>query len=235
MIFQGLSKDDTRRHLANVYSRGALLATVGLLQEIRRVPRAIAILVVGVSRRNPCRWLPKQGREHCQNHRVPSRSLSREPFGRVKGGWVEMEVPLIPLVLSQTKGPTGHMHLRRPDGYEGGSNAHFDTLDCSFAESADKVRNTELFPLVIARTEGFEDKSPDGDVYQSLIVSPTEANGDTMRRMGILLQRKEHFGPNDSEARKAIKLVQLGYSAFSNISNTGTSMSWQRIYPLGVA
>ncbi|KAK7417653.1 hypothetical protein QQX98_004474 [Neonectria punicea] len=129
------------------------------------------------------------------------------PFGRVKDGWVKMEAPLIPLLLSQTKGPTGHMYLRCPDGYEEGSYAHFDTLDCSYAESTDKVCNMELFALVIARTEGFEDKSPDGDVYQSLIVSPTEANGDTMKRMGILLQRKKHFGPNDLETRKAIKLV----------------------------
>ncbi|KPM42686.1 hypothetical protein AK830_g3835 [Neonectria ditissima] len=128
------------------------------------------------------------------------------PFGQVKDGWIKMEAPLVSLVLSQTKGPTGHIHLRCPNGDEEGAYASFDTLNRSFSDSAEELRNMKLFALVIAKTDSWGKQSC-GDIYHSLIVSPTEASGDTMKRLGIWLHGKEQLGPNDLETRTAIKLV----------------------------
>ncbi|KAH8686168.1 heterokaryon incompatibility protein-domain-containing protein [Ilyonectria robusta] len=126
------------------------------------------------------------------------------PFGKVKNGWLRLKAPLVPLTLSDTKGPTGHMFLRTLDGDEG-CYAGFDVIDRNSKVSAEKVRAMQLFALIMVRTAPTED-DPDS-TYFALIVEPAGSEMETFRRIGFLLCGRETFGPNDLDKISEVKLV----------------------------
>lgn len=126
------------------------------------------------------------------------------PFGKIKNGWLRLKAPLVPLTLSDAKGPTGHMFLRTLDGDEG-CYAGFDVIDRNSKVSAEKVRAMQLFALIMVRTAPTED-DPDS-TYFALIVEPTGSEKETFRRIGFLLCGRETFGPKDLEKISEVKLV----------------------------
>jgi hypothetical protein len=126
------------------------------------------------------------------------------PFGKVKDGWLRLKAPLVPLTLSDAKGPTGHIYLRTLAGDEG-CYAGFDLVDRNFKVSADRVRAKELYALVIVRTVPDED-DPES-TYFAMIVEPTGSETGTMRRLGFLLSDRATFGPDDLDSTTEVKLV----------------------------
>jgi hypothetical protein len=138
------------------------------------------------------------------------------PFGRVKNAWIKIEAPLVPVFLSEKKGPTGHMCVttqRGADGDERAEYCNFDTIDRNYSVSAEVVQEMKLFTLVLAITiEGPENEvDPDGKVkyYKSLIVTPaSEVEAETtslvpMKRVGWMSQVAQYFGPGELNASRA--------------------------------
>ncbi|KAH7146989.1 heterokaryon incompatibility protein-domain-containing protein [Dactylonectria estremocensis] len=126
------------------------------------------------------------------------------PFGKVKNGWLRLKAPLVPLTLSDAKGPTEDMFLRTLDGDQG-CYAGFDVIDRNSQVSADKIRAMKLFALILVRTAPTED---DADLtYFALIVEPTGSEMGTFRRIGSFLCGRKAFGPDDLDKISEVKLV----------------------------
>lgn len=138
------------------------------------------------------------------------------PFGRVKNGWIKIEAPLVPVFLSEKKGPTGHMCVstqRGADGEETAQYCDFDTIDRNYSVSAEMVQQMKLFTLVLAVTveEPENEAVQDSKVkyYKSLIVTPAdEVEAETtslgpMKRVGWMSQVAEFFRPDELNASRA--------------------------------
>ncbi|KAH7125036.1 heterokaryon incompatibility protein [Dactylonectria estremocensis] len=126
------------------------------------------------------------------------------PFGKVRNGWLRLKAPLVPLTLSEAKGPTGHIYLRTLDGDEG-CYAGFDVIDRNYKVSADKIRAMRLFALIMMRSAPTEDHPY--STYFALIVEPTGSEAGTFKRIGFLLCGQETFGPDDLNKISEVKLV----------------------------
>ncbi|KAK1622364.1 heterokaryon incompatibility protein-domain-containing protein [Colletotrichum phormii] len=112
------------------------------------------------------------------------------PFGRVKDGWIKLEAPLVKMVVSDNKGPTGHVLLRTEKG-ETDFYAMLDTIDRDYAASASLLKAMDLHALVLTFTYGTpfnadpERKDP---CAQALLVIPSEDRPGCMKRIGMLVQ-----------------------------------------------
>jgi hypothetical protein len=140
------------------------------------------------------------------------------PFGRVKSGWIEIEAPLVPLILSRKKEQTKQIFLKTERGDESGARAAFDTIDRTYEASAHIIREMKLFALVLAAWHPDVNHSTDREVgcryYQTLIVSPVEAieapatSVGLMKRVGWMIQDARLFGANElNDSRDIVTLV----------------------------
>ena len=134
-----------------------------------------------------------------------------KPFGRVTAASIEIEAPLVPLRLFEKPGPIGHMYVRTETGDEDGFYAGFDTIDRHYAASAEILRDTELFALVLAETHEEECSTGDcgiGGTHHGLIVTPVDASRDRVKRLGFILASPLDFGYGElSNSRKTVTLV----------------------------
>jgi hypothetical protein len=134
-----------------------------------------------------------------------------KPFGRVTAASIELEAPLVPLRLFEKPGPIGHMYVRTDNGDEDGFYADFDTIDRHYVASAEILRDTELFALVLAETHKGECLTRDCDIggsHRGLIVTPVNASGDRVKRLGFILASSLSFGYGElSNSRKTVTLV----------------------------
>ncbi|OHE94939.1 HET domain-containing protein [Colletotrichum orchidophilum] len=118
------------------------------------------------------------------------------PFGRVKDGWIKLEAPLVKMVVSDNKGPTGHILLRTEKG-ETDLYAMLDTIDRDYAASAKLLKSMDLRAVVLAFTYGtpFEaDPERKHPCAQALLVIPSEDRPGCMKRVGMLVGGGAAFG-----------------------------------------
>lgn len=155
------------------------------------------------------------------------------PFGKVKGAWVKIEAPLVPLFLSDIPDEDGHTVLKTEHG--GCSRlVQFDMIDPKYSVSADVVQEMRLFTLVLAafpeRPEPEDDVKLEGDVrledevkpenkireYLGLIVTPVGGgNGDVsmlgpMKRLGTVTFMRRDLEPgvlDSGSCRATVTLV----------------------------
>lgn len=134
-----------------------------------------------------------------------------KPFGTVTAASIELEAPLVPLRLFEGPAPFGQMYVRTDNGDEDGFHAGFDIINRQYAASAEVLRDTELFALVLAQTHRGECSTGDCDrrgTHHSLIVTPVNASGDRVKRLGFFLASSLGFGYGElSNSRKTVTLV----------------------------
>jgi hypothetical protein len=128
------------------------------------------------------------------------------PFGEVTGGRIEMEAPLVPLVLSETQGPTGHIYLRTEKGDPEGMYAGLDTISRVHKDSAELLSSMPLYFVVLVRLSGTERLETESH-YFSLIVTPAEGAEGSMKRVGFLIHADSDLGPDDLKLRETFTLV----------------------------
>ena len=134
------------------------------------------------------------------------------PYGRVRAGWIKIEAPLIPLVLSDTKGPIGNIRLRTRNGDQDGAIAGFDTISRDFDASSEMVKAMSLYALVLAdisadrlRRNLPPRKEP---LYTSLVITPAGLDVKAMKRVGWMLLEPKFFGPDElSTSRSLVTLI----------------------------
>lgn len=133
------------------------------------------------------------------------------PYGRVKAGWVKIEAPLIPLILSDTKGPVGNIRLRTGNGDQDGAIAGFDTISRDFGASSEMVKAMSLYVLVLAdisadrlRRNLPPRKEP---LYTSLVITPAGLDMKVMKRVGWMLLEPNFFGPDELSTRSLVTLI----------------------------
>lgn len=141
------------------------------------------------------------------------------PFGQVTAASITLEAPaLIPLRLMEENefkpgaNLFGRVRLRAESGNEEGIMAGLDTIDRDFAVSADTLRQTRLFGLVLAATH--RNGNCQGTCQSSsrtlhgLIVTPTASGSDRIRRLGFFLAELEDLGPSSLlENKETVTLV----------------------------
>ncbi|OHW98972.1 heterokaryon incompatibility protein [Colletotrichum incanum] len=132
------------------------------------------------------------------------------PFGRLKDGWIKLEAPLIKMVLSENKGPTGHLLLRSEKG-TGDSHALLDTMDGKAEETEKFFKSTDLYALVLAFVYGHPMR-PDPErkcgFAHALLITPDEGRTGCMKRIGMVLQYSKSFGKEElSSAKSMVTLV----------------------------
>lgn len=137
-------------------------------------------------------------------------------FGSVMAAEIELEAWLVPLKLVEKpeSAASGHMHVvAAEDGdgnYDRGFYAGFDTIDRKYAQSADAVREMQLFALVLMLTRG-EDR-PAGacgplNSTCALIVTPANDLGVRMKRLGFLSAAERRLPYAKLGVRKIVLLV----------------------------
>ncbi|KXH48486.1 HET domain-containing protein [Colletotrichum simmondsii] len=128
------------------------------------------------------------------------------PFGRVKDGWIKLEAPLVKMVVSDNKGPTGHILLRTEKGATD-FYAMLDTIDRDYVASGSLLSSMDLSAVVVAFTYGTpfkadpERKDP---CAQALLVVPSESRPGCMRRIGMLVQDGAAFGADLLASAKSV-------------------------------
>ncbi|OLN81332.1 hypothetical protein CCHL11_08581 [Colletotrichum chlorophyti] len=131
------------------------------------------------------------------------------PFGRVHDGWIKVEAPLVKMVLSENKGPTGHILLRSEKG-EGDFYAMLDTIDRSYDSSAGLIQSMELYALILAFTYGspfHSDSERKEPIAHGLIVTPATDRPGRLRRIGMVVQSPAYFGPGELEVSRSTVIV----------------------------
>ncbi|KAF1734921.1 hypothetical protein CRV24_003839 [Beauveria bassiana] len=120
-----------------------------------------------------------------------------KPFGNVASASIVIAAPVVPLKLVEKGGQGRHIFLRTEDGHEDGFYAGFDLIDRLYEVSAEEIRNSKLFALVLANTR--RDGCLTGTCHiavsiWALIVSPVDESADRMRRLGIITTSPNRFG-----------------------------------------
>ncbi|RYP63125.1 hypothetical protein DL771_009419 [Monosporascus sp. 5C6A] len=134
----------------------------------------------------------------------------RNPFGRVKDGWIKLEAPLVRLGLSEGVGPTGHLLLKPEKGNDQGTATMLDTLDRRYEKSAGVLRGMELFALVLAAQFGgpqMPDPERQRPTWHALIVTPVKGREGAMRRVGMMLLGKDSLGEGELDARAVVTII----------------------------
>ncbi|KAJ3481407.1 hypothetical protein NLG97_g7829 [Lecanicillium saksenae] len=133
------------------------------------------------------------------------------PFGNVTSAAIIMEAPMIPLrLVEKDYEEDWHLFLCTESGDEAGFNPGLNTMDPRYSVSAETIRNSTLFALVLAETrrEKCTTKSCRAPVLlRGLVVSPVDASGDTVRRVGCFVTGPETFEQDLSKSRKSITLI----------------------------
>ncbi|KAM3500858.1 hypothetical protein MY10362_006040 [Beauveria mimosiformis] len=75
-----------------------------------------------------------------------------KPFGNVASASIVIAAPVVPLKLVEKGGQGRHIFLRTEDGHEDGFYAGFDFIDRQYEASAEGIRDSKLFALVLANT-----------------------------------------------------------------------------------
>ena len=144
------------------------------------------------------------------------------PFGEVKSGWIKIQAPLEPLILDERIGPDGDgvPYSRNPKvrTEKGNPDGEYSRFDVNLIEGTDEdavalvrsLKNVKIFALILAKEATTQDQ--DGlFIYHSLIVSPTGDKGQTMRRLGFVIQDEDTLGDcgslDPSVERPVITLV----------------------------
>ncbi|KAK1979049.1 hypothetical protein LZ30DRAFT_772400 [Colletotrichum cereale] len=131
------------------------------------------------------------------------------PFGRLKDGWIKLGAPLVMMVLSENKGPLGHLRLRSEKGTDG-CFTPLDTLDGKSEETEKLFRSPDLYALVLAFKYD-NPLSPDPErkdgVAHALLVTPDEGRPGCMKRIGMVLQPLRSF--ETEELASAMSIVTL--------------------------
>jgi len=139
-------------------------------------------------------------------------------YGEVKGGSIKLQAPLIELFINDEIDPdnTGAPYSRLPmvrtkTGGPRGAHCHFDfeifgkTIEeiSAFIQS---FADTKIYGLVLGNTTVDQET-----IYESLVVTPTESQSFTMRRVGLLTQNELDMGSQQafhpSSTRPIITLV----------------------------
>jgi hypothetical protein len=119
------------------------------------------------------------------------------PFGKVKGGWVKVEAPLIPLCVSDE--PCMYDGIVLSTGSIDGVNACFDRFGSNYSASAEVVRQMKLFALVLAddvnipemEDEGGPKKAAESNIgsYSCIVVTPVDGGDDVVCNTPGLMKR----------------------------------------------
>ncbi|KAM3438621.1 hypothetical protein MY4824_003160 [Beauveria thailandica] len=72
-----------------------------------------------------------------------------KPFGNVSSASIVIAAPVVPLKLVEKGGKGRHIFLRTEDGHEDGFYAGFDFIDGQHEVSAEGIRSSKLFALVL--------------------------------------------------------------------------------------
>ncbi|OOO05060.1 Heterokaryon incompatibility [Aspergillus oryzae] len=126
----------------------------------------------------------------------------KNPYGRVKSGWIKIEAPLVPLVLSGDNSLLmfGCIGLKTSDEEENCLTGRFDTINSQFDDPAETIRAMKLFGLVITDFS----LTPEEPFYFSLLVTPTGDDLGVLKRVGWTLGRESDYGPLDLRALRSI-------------------------------
>ncbi|GMF91831.1 unnamed protein product [Aspergillus oryzae] len=126
----------------------------------------------------------------------------KNPYGRVKSGWIKIEVPLVPLVLSGDNSLLmfGCIGLKTSDEEENCLTGRVDTINSQFDDPAETIRAMKLFGLVITDFS----LTPEEPFYFSLLVTPTGDDLGVLKRVGWTLGRESDYGPLDLRALRPI-------------------------------
>lgn len=139
-----------------------------------------------------------------------------DPFGNVVSASILMEAPLVPLTLAEPDGDAANdsewsLFLRTEVGHKRGFYPGFDVIDPRYKASAEIIRSTKLFALVVAETERQECLTGSCHAPKALVglvVSPVNGSEDAMKRVGCFWTSFNMFGtPNLSDYRKTITLI----------------------------
>ncbi|GKT49696.1 uncharacterized protein ColSpa_09877 [Colletotrichum spaethianum] len=128
------------------------------------------------------------------------------PFGRVKDGWIKLEAPLIKMVLSDNKGPTGHLLLRSERGTED-SLLLLDTMDGKSEDTEKFFKSTDVYALVLAFVYGYPlkpDPERESGFAHALLITPNKGRAGCMKRIGMALQPSKNFGPEETASTKSV-------------------------------
>ncbi|KAJ6781115.1 hypothetical protein PWT90_00696 [Aphanocladium album] len=134
------------------------------------------------------------------------------PFGNVTSASISMEAPMIAVKLVERDHDEGwHLFVRTEEGHERGFNPGLNVMDPLYSVSAEAIRNSTLFALVLAETRRDKclTKSCRAPItLHGLVVSPVNGSGNKVRRVGCFRTSPEIFGPvNPSESRKFVIVV----------------------------
>ncbi|KAB8220944.1 hypothetical protein BDV33DRAFT_190770 [Aspergillus novoparasiticus] len=126
----------------------------------------------------------------------------KNPYGRVKSGWIKIEAPLVPLVLSSDNNMwgSGCIGLKILDEEENCLTGRFDTINSQFDDPAETIRAMKLFGLVLTDFKLI----PGKPFYFTLLVTPTGDDPGVLKRVGWTLGGQSEFGPLDLHALRSI-------------------------------
>ncbi|WQF80964.1 Putative heterokaryon incompatibility [Colletotrichum destructivum] len=132
------------------------------------------------------------------------------PFGRVKDGWIKLEAPLIKMVLSENKGPVGHL-LLRSNGWADDVHEMLDTMDGRSEEAETFFKSKDVYAVVLAFVYGHP-LEPDPErkhgTAHALLVTPDHDRPGCMKRIGMMLRDAKNFGTEElASSRSTITLV----------------------------
>ncbi|KAJ0164874.1 hypothetical protein CTA2_12993 [Colletotrichum tanaceti] len=132
------------------------------------------------------------------------------PFGRVKDGWIKLEAPLVKMVLSESKGPVGHLRLRG-EGWNDDVHAMLDTMDGRSEETEAFFKSEDLYAVVLASVYGNPLEPDPGRKHgwaHALLVTPDHERPGCMKRIGMVLRDANNFGTEElASSRSTVTLV----------------------------
>lgn len=137
-----------------------------------------------------------------------------QPFGSVAAAEISLEAPLVPLKLIEKPGfgEDGHMFLCTHDNRadEGGIYGGFDTIDRRFSQSAETVRNMQIFAIPVVGTR--PDECETGLCYTGvslhvLLVTPRDESENIFRRVGYTTCSPKRLQYNEPGLRRTLVLV----------------------------
>lgn len=135
-----------------------------------------------------------------------------KPFGNVTSALIVIQAPIVPLKLVEQSGGEGRaVFLRTENGHEGGFYAGFDAIERQYEVSAESIRKSELFALVLAKTHRHECLAGTCHAATSIcaiIVSPVDGSVDRLERIGFITAPVDRFWYGSlSASRRTVTLV----------------------------